>query len=38
MSIGKGTFVNDRKVETARLTNNALIRLGNTVLVYHERR
>lgn len=38
MSVGKGTFVNGRKVETARLTNNALIRLGNTELVYHERR
>ncbi len=38
MSVGKGTFVNGRKVETARLTNNAVIRLGNTELVYHERR
>ena len=37
MSIGKGTFVNGRKVELARLTNNATIRLGNTELVYHER-
>lgn len=38
MSIGKGTFVNGRKVEMARLTNNAVIKLGNTELVYHERR
>ncbi len=37
MSIGKGTFVNGRKVEMARLTNNATIRLGNTELVYHEK-
>jgi hypothetical protein len=37
MSIGKGTFVNGRKVEMARLTNNAVIKLGNTELVYHER-
>lgn len=38
MSVNQGTFVNGRKVELARLTNNALIRLGNTDLVYHERR
>ena len=37
MSIGKGTFVNGRKVEMARLTNNSTIRVGNTELVYHER-
>ena len=37
MSIGKGTFVNGHKVELARLTNRATIRLGNTELVYHER-
>ncbi|MCL4393984.1 MAG: FHA domain-containing protein, partial [Chloroflexi bacterium] len=38
MSVGKGTFVNGRRVETSRLTNHATIRLGNTELVYHERR
>jgi hypothetical protein len=38
MSVGKGTFVNGRKVELARRTNKATIRLGNTELVYHERR
>ena len=38
MSVGKGTFVNGRRVEMARLTNNATIRVGNTELVYHERR
>ncbi len=37
LSIGKGTFVNGRKVEMARLTNNATIRIGNTELVYHEK-
>ncbi len=38
MSIGKGTFVNGKKVETARLANKASIQLGNTMLIYHERR
>ena len=38
MSVGKGTFVNGRKVELVQLTNNATIRVGNTELVYHERR
>jgi len=38
MSIGKGTFVDGRKVEHARLTNNSVIRVGNTELVYHEKR
>ncbi len=38
MSIGKGTFVNGRKVEIAQLTNNAVIRIGNTEMVYHEKR
>ncbi len=38
MSVGQGTFVNGKKVDIARLTNNAVIRIGNTELVYHERR
>ncbi len=38
MSVGKGTFVNDKRVELARLSNRAKIRLGNTELLYHERR
>ncbi len=38
MSVGKGTFVNGQRVEMARLTNRATIRVGNTELVYHERR
>ena len=38
LSVGKGTFVNGRRVAMSRLSNNATIRLGNTELVYHERR
>jgi hypothetical protein len=38
MSVGKGTFVNGRKVEMHRLSNQEVIRLGNTELVYHEKR
>ena len=38
MSVGKGTFVNGRKVDTHRLSNHEIIRLGGTELVYHERR
>lgn len=38
MSVGKGTFVNGRKVEKHRLSNRETIRLGNTELVYHEKR
>ncbi|MBI5302638.1 MAG: FHA domain-containing protein [Chloroflexi bacterium] len=37
MSIGKGTFVDGKKVEAARLANNASIRVGNTMMIYHER-
>jgi hypothetical protein len=33
-----GTFVNGRKVEQAELANSERIRLGNTDLVYHEKR
>lgn len=33
-----GTYVNGRKVETVNLADNALIRLGKTELVYHEKR
>ncbi len=38
MSVGKGTFVNGKRVELARLSNRAKIRVGNTELLYHERR
>ena len=38
MSVGKGTFVNGRKIEMHRLSNGERIRMGNTELVYHEKR
>ena len=38
MSVGKGTFVNGRKVEKHRLKNRETIRLGSTEIVYHEKR
>ncbi|MCJ7511970.1 MAG: FHA domain-containing protein, partial [Anaerolineales bacterium] len=34
----KGTYVNNRKVEIAALADHQKIRMGNTELVYHERR
>jgi hypothetical protein len=33
-----GTFINKRRVELAELTNNSSIRMGNTEMVYHEKR
>jgi hypothetical protein len=33
-----GTYINNRKVEQARLSNGQRIRMGNTELVYHEKR
>jgi hypothetical protein len=33
-----GTYVNNRKVEQARLQNEQAIRVGNTMMVYHEKR
>jgi hypothetical protein len=33
-----GTFINNRKVERVQLANGQKIRMGNTDLVYHERR
>lgn len=33
-----GTFVNERKVSLTRIPSRAKIRIGNTELVYHERR
>jgi hypothetical protein len=38
MSVGKGTFVNGRKVEKHRLKNRETIRIGGTEIVYHEKR
>jgi hypothetical protein len=34
----KGTFINGRKIEQARLENEQAIRIGNTQMVYHEKR
>ena len=33
-----GTFINDRRISQARIPTRAKIRVGNTDLVYHERR
>ena len=33
-----GTFVNNKRVEQTRLSNMQTIRMGNTELVYHEKR
>jgi pSer/pThr/pTyr-binding forkhead associated (FHA) protein len=33
-----GTYVNGRKIEQTQLGNNQSIRVGNTGLVYHEKR
>jgi hypothetical protein len=38
MSVGRGTFVNGRRVEIHRLANRQVIRVGGTELVYHEKR
>ena len=34
----QGTFINGRKIEQARLENQQAIRMGNTQMVYHEKR
>ncbi len=33
-----GTFINNKKIEHARLNNGQRIRMGNTEMVYHEKR
>jgi hypothetical protein len=33
-----GTFINNKKIERIQLTNGQKIRMGNTELVYHEKR
>jgi len=38
MSIGQGTFVNGKRIEVQRLANRQVIRVGETELVYHEKR
>jgi hypothetical protein len=37
MSLG-GTYLNNRKIELSQLVNGQTIRMGNTSMVYHERR
>jgi hypothetical protein len=38
MSVGTGTFVNGRKIEKHRLRDRETIRMGQTEMVYHEKR
>ncbi|MDH3943650.1 MAG: FHA domain-containing protein [Anaerolineae bacterium] len=33
-----GTFINNKKIEQANLRNNQVIKMGNTQMVYHERK
>ncbi|MDO9348263.1 MAG: FHA domain-containing protein, partial [Anaerolineales bacterium] len=33
-----GTFINKRRIEQAQLANRQTIRMGNTEMVYHEKR
>lgn len=33
-----GSFINKHRIERAQLTNNSTIRMGNTEMVYHEKR
>ena len=33
-----GTFINKQRVERAQLTNNSTIHMGNTDMIYHEKR
>jgi pSer/pThr/pTyr-binding forkhead associated (FHA) protein len=33
-----GTFIDNRKIEQAQLANRQTIKIGNTELVYHEKR
>ena len=33
-----GTFINNKKIELARLVNGQKIRMGNTEMIYHEKR
>jgi len=33
-----GTFINKRRIEQVQLVNNSTLRMGNTELVYHEKR
>jgi pSer/pThr/pTyr-binding forkhead associated (FHA) protein len=33
-----GTFVNNKRIEQTALSNNQIIKVGNTQLEYHEKR
>jgi pSer/pThr/pTyr-binding forkhead associated (FHA) protein len=33
-----GTYINNRKIERMQLANRHRIRMGNTEMVYHEKR
>jgi hypothetical protein len=33
-----GTLINDRRIERAQLVNNCMIHMGNTDMIYHEKR
>jgi pSer/pThr/pTyr-binding forkhead associated (FHA) protein len=34
----EGTFINNKKIERTQLANGQRIRMGNTEMVYHEKR
>ena len=34
----EGTFINNRRIEQTKLKNHSIIKMGNTELVYHEKR
>jgi len=34
----EGTFINNRRIEQTRLKNNSIVKMGNTELVYREKR
>jgi len=34
----EGTFINNKRIERSQLANGQRIRMGNTELVYHEKR
>ena len=33
-----GTYINNKRIERAQLVNGQKIRMGNTEMVYHEKR
>jgi len=34
----EGTYINNRQIEQTKLKNRSTIKMGNTELVYHEKR